>query len=30
MDEYKFRSINKFSANTYEKFLKLFENELKK
>ena len=29
MDEYKFRSINKFSANTYEKFLKLLENELK-
>lgn len=28
MDEYKFRSINKFSTNTYEKFLKLLENEL--
>ena len=30
MDEYKFRSTNKFSTNTYEKFLKLLENELKK
>ena len=28
MDEYKFRSINKFSTNTYEKFLKLLNNEL--